>query len=180
MTSDFRLVCHADNINAAVQILRVAMQPAEDGSLHLHYVLHGDLSKLRIPEPQVPEYADGLWRHTCFEAFVALEGEAGYREFNFSPSGRWAAYAFEAYRVPATAFEASAPRISVVQTRQELRLQVSLATTGLPLRGSGTMLLGLTAVLEADDGSLSYWALHHPCAHPDFHHRAGFTGKLRR
>ena len=28
------------------------------------------------------------------------------------------------------------------------------------------------------DGSHSYWALHHPAALPDFHHRDGFTLEL--
>jgi len=40
--------------------------------------------------------------------------------------------------------------------------------------------LGLTAVIEANDGSRSYWALHHPEASPDFHHRAGFILSLNQ
>ena len=28
---------------------------------------------------------DGLWRHTCFEAFVGIPGAEPYYEFNFSP-----------------------------------------------------------------------------------------------
>jgi hypothetical protein len=38
----------------------------------------------------------------------------------------------------------------------------------------------LTAVIEAEDGSRSYWALHHPKACPDFHHRAGFICHLSK
>ena len=38
--------------------------------------------------------------------------------------------------------------------------------------------LGLTAVIEAQDGHLSYWALHHPAAQPDFHHRGGWTARV--
>lgn len=30
--------------------------------------------------------------------------------------------------------------------------------------------LALCAVIEASDGSLSYWALAHPADRPDFHH----------
>ena len=34
--------------------------------------------------------------------------------------------------------------------------------------------IGLTAVIETADGQLSYWALQHPAARPDFHHRGGW------
>jgi len=35
--------------------------------------------------------------------------------------------------------------------------------------------VGITAVIQRLDGTLSYWALHHPAAEADFHHRGGFT-----
>ncbi|MCP9882555.1 DOMON-like domain-containing protein [Cyanobium sp. Alchichica 3B3-8F6] len=35
--------------------------------------------------------------------------------------------------------------------------------------------VGITAVIQGSDGTLSYWALHHPAAEADFHHRGGFT-----
>ena len=37
-----------------------------------------------------------------------------------------------------------------------------------------SLLINLTAVLEEQDGSLSYWALQHSDIYPDFHNRAGF------
>ncbi len=42
--------------------------------------------------------SDGLWRHTCFEAFIRASSDIGYYELNFSPSGQWAAYQFSGYR----------------------------------------------------------------------------------
>jgi len=36
----------------------------------------------------------------------------------------------------------------------------------------------LTAVIETQDGNLSYWALHHPAERPDFHRNAGWTAEL--
>jgi hypothetical protein len=49
----------------------------------------------------VPPFAgagrqDDLWKTTCFELFV--KAGAGYSEFNFAPSERWAAYDFTGYR----------------------------------------------------------------------------------
>ena len=41
---------------------------------------------------------DDLWQHTCFELFIGAKNDAEYYEFNFSPSGEWAAYEFRNYR----------------------------------------------------------------------------------
>ena len=35
-----------------------------------------------------------LWQTTCFEAFLRAPGGEAYREWNFAPSGDWAAYDF--------------------------------------------------------------------------------------
>src|SRR5215831_18468784 len=70
----------------------------DGGLLVLTYSLTGDLDAVLLPPPAPPERTDELWRHTCFEAFLARAG-AGYLEFNLSPSGQWAAYEFERYRV---------------------------------------------------------------------------------
>jgi hypothetical protein len=49
----------------------------------------------------------------------------------------------------------------------------------LPANPDGkTWQVGLSAVVEAADtidGGRSYWALHHPAPHPDFHQRAAFA-----
>src|SRR5690349_14172779 len=42
--------------------------------------------------------ADELWQTTCFELFLKPAGGSGYVELNLSPSERWNAYDFEAYR----------------------------------------------------------------------------------
>ena len=93
------LTCHTDTVSTAVQTVHVEVEPQPQGALHLSYELTGDLAQIRIPAPQPPAAVDGLWEHTCFEVFVAVEGKASYHEFNFSPSGQWAAYAFSDYRV---------------------------------------------------------------------------------
>jgi len=154
----------------------VEMTLAPEKSLHLRYALTGDLTRIRIPASKAPGAQDGLWQHTCFEAFIAVEGEAGYREFNFSPSGQWAAYAFSAYRLRETWMIDRAPTISVARARRSLIVEANLAAADLPPATDGKSLqIGLSAVLESDDGGLSYWALRHPSAHPDFHHREGFS-----
>jgi hypothetical protein len=38
--------------------------------------------------------------------------------------------------------------------------------------------MALSAVIEATDGTLSYWALAHPSDKPDFHHPDSFVLEL--
>lgn len=170
------LACYPGAVCAAECSLHAAVEMPPEGGLCLRYELSGDLGQLRIPAPQSPAAADGLWEHTCFEAFIAVEGEAAYHEFNFSPSGLWAAYSFSDYRVRSEWTANKAPRISVVPAKGCLLLDAVIAAADLPPHRTGKPFqIGLTAVLEANDGSRSYWALHHPVAQPDFHHRAGFV-----
>ncbi|MDO9253331.1 MAG: DOMON-like domain-containing protein [Rhodoferax sp.] len=148
----------------------------------LHYRITGDTAGLLLPPPSAPGPADDLWQHTCFEAFVACDGEPAYREFNFSPSGQWAAYRFSAERVRDPSAEAAAPawapELEFLEQPQSLDLQVWLPREALPDASAGaSLILGLSAVLETLDGQLSYWALHHPAERPDFHHRAGLVHK---
>jgi hypothetical protein len=153
---------------------------AADGGLELAYCLRGDMARLLIPAPENPDCADRLWEHSCFEAFVGVLGEAAYHEFNFSPSGQWAAYAFSAYRQrDETRALLVAPQIIARLFAGRLEIEVVMASSLLPPRaGAATLQIGLTAVIEAADtvdGSHSYWALRHPSALPDFHHRDGFA-----
>ncbi len=46
---------------------------------------------------------------TCLEAFLRRSGGEEYREWNFAPSGQWAAYDFSAYREGMTNAEIEAP-----------------------------------------------------------------------
>lgn len=151
----------------AAAAVTVTMALAADGGLHLDYRLA--VPALRVPAPAAPQRCDGLWRRTCCELFVGLGSEA-YREFNFSPSGDWAVYDFAGYREPAPLPQPAgpAPRIEVAHEGAALLLGVRLDAAWLP---PALSTLGLSAVCEDAAGALSYWALRHPLARPDFHHR---------
>jgi hypothetical protein len=162
-----------------VEGLTAALVPAPAGDRHLSFILRGDVARLRVPAPaSLPMAKDGLWQHTCFEAFVADPHSARYHEFNLSPSGDWAAYVFAAERLrQPDAAPLPAPRIVCTHQARTLRLDAQLPAAALPA-AAGSCLLGLSAVIEAADGALSYWALAHPAARPDFHQRAGWIGCL--
>jgi hypothetical protein len=117
--------------------LAVELQAAGD-CLSLDYQLAGDPAKLRIPAPAARRRTDELWRHTCFEAFVAPAGSTAYAEFNFSPSGAWAAYRFDAYREGMAALALrTEPRVEIQSAADGFELQVALDLGALPPIGAG-------------------------------------------
>jgi hypothetical protein len=158
--------------------IEVTATTMDDGGLVLSYRITCPPAEILVPALQPPGPADGLWQHTCCEAFVAEDG-AGYREFNFSPSGQWAAYRFTGYRERDTTFAPKAePQLGFTRLADGFELHAHLPATLLPL--GKTLQLGLTAVIEAADGSKSYWALSHCAAQPDFHVRQSFALILKR
>lgn len=154
--------------------VRVGLTRPRAAVLGLDYELSGPIEALAIPAPAECGRADRLWRHTCFEAFLSGDGD-GYAEFNFAPSGRWAAYAFTGYREGMAALAIASPRIEVERSGAMLTVRTRL---DLPEATGGPLKLGLAAVIEAADGGLSYWALAHPAEKPDFHRKAGFVHEL--
>jgi hypothetical protein len=173
------LCCHPDSPCAAVRAVQASARLAEGGGLAVSYRLYGDPGKIRIPETMFPSTADGLWRHTCLEAFVAAVDSPEYREFNFSPSGQWTSYRFSASRQRDYGFiPPVAPQIAFHRRADGFRLDAVIAQELLP--ADAILNIGLTAVIEARDGSKSYWALNHCAAQPDFHLRQSFSLTLQR
>lgn len=149
-------------------------------ALTLTYTLRGALDRLRLPAAGALRLGRDLWRQTCFEAFLRRADAAAYVELNFAPSRAWALHAFTATRQGGpVAAPAWAPALDVTRAADTFSLRAALPLERLaPGWGIAPLALALAAVLEGDDGSLSYWALHHPAARPDFHHPGGFTLRL--
>jgi hypothetical protein len=174
------LTRHPDSRCAAATGIEVeAMRPRAD-NLVLRYFVTGNLAGLRMPPVTSPARTDGLWRHTCFEAFVRAGPGAAYYEFNFAPSTQWAAYRFSDYRSGMSVADCmSAPRIETRSDGGSYELQASLSLDGLPdLPRNLAWRLGLSAVIEEADGGMSYWALAHSPGKPDFHHSDCFALEL--
>jgi hypothetical protein len=169
----FNLVCHPQTLLLSARSVEVVVQVSADGALTARYLLTGDLSALRIPEYHSAQRVDGLWRHTCFEAFVMAGEGPEYYEFNFSPSGEWAAYSFQSYRKAGEPVVWKEPAIRVRRSADRLELAVEFHAD-FP-SGCRSLRLGLSAVVEQADGGLSYWALRHPPGRPDFHHLDAFA-----
>jgi hypothetical protein len=174
------LVCHPATPAKTPFHVQVDCARASQGTLNLSYALEGILSGIRIPEAHAAGRADRLWKHTCFEAFLGVEGVSSYVEFNFAPSGAWAIYRFSGYRDGmATVTPAKAPRITARKEQHRLTLEAVITLDEIFTPAvAGPMRMALAAVVEASDGSLSYWALRHAPGKPDFHHPDGFAMQL--
>ena len=171
---------HPQARNNAVRSISVRVCRLEESALKVSYELQGDLDRLRIPQPGQTRIADQLWQHTCFELFVKSREGSAYHELNLSPSSEWAAYSFIRYRerVP---LDYGPPSVSIAVSAAagSLGLDASIDVAALsPRYASEPLMLGISAVIEAGDGTLSYWAAAHPEGKPDFHHRDAFVMEL--
>jgi len=174
------LISNAGSPDPVIRRIEAKVDGNASGALAISYTLVADIHRLLIPVAAAPKPVDGLWRHTCFETFIGMKGSPVYYEFNFSPSSEWAAYRFRAYRDGALIDDdLLAPNISVEQTANRLTLAATIRLDRWSLiQPETTLRIGLAAVVEATDGSLSYWALKHPAHKPDFHHADSFTLEL--
>jgi len=170
------LRCHPSTRSEAVRAIAVLVRRSASSELRMTFRLDGDIRRIRVPSSAVPRIATQLWRHTCFEAFIAMEGQPAYHEFNFAPSGEWAVYAFSGYRNGGPlANEMMRRQISVRSTGSRLELDSLVPLDCLSaIHPRASLRVGLSAVIEASDG-LSYWALRHPAGKPDFHDADGFA-----
>jgi hypothetical protein len=171
------LACHPSSPSSAVRGLTASARIGGAGKLAVRFVLDADMSRIALPALRRPDRADELWRHTCFEVFVALPDSDAYVELNFSPSTEWAMYGFLAYRRGMTPLEVKRPpRVAVRPMPRGLVLEAVTHLAELPTPQPGSPLrAGAAAIVEEKDGRLTYWALTHPSALPDFHHRLGFV-----
>jgi hypothetical protein len=171
------LLCHSAVPAPDPLQVHVSFARSPGNVLSLSYSIDAALDQIRIPEPGAAGRTDELWKHTCFEAFLGFDGAAAYHEFNFAPSGAWAFYRFSAYRAGMAAVTpARAPQVAVRREAQRVQLDAAVALADLGGAAAAVRLrLGLAAVVEGADGTLSYWALRHATAKPDFHHRENFA-----
>lgn len=171
------LAGHPDNPARFHQRVEATLAHKSDGALEIAYAIHGLNLDLRVPTPHAPAPAGALWQTTCCELFLGATGQSGYREFNFSPSGQWAAcdFADTRRRLPG-AVACPAPELAFARGADFMKLTVKLPEAALPR--TDRLRLAVTAVLEAEGGHHGYWSLAHPPGKPDFHHHAGFVLSL--
>lgn len=171
---------------AAVGAVTVHMT-ATPKVLRLSYDLRSHVA-IKIPglHAERASRCDELWLHTCCELFTRDPQHSGpYLEFNFSPAGDWASYAFDdtlrGMRSPPWPDSIEPPEVKSIMTQAEsdlfrYRLVVDLSIPRSVL-GSQSQLFP-TVVLETMAGT-SLWAIWHPTDRPDFHHPDNFLRALQ-
>ena len=164
-----QLIAHPDTPPLAVSAVE-AVCWFEAGQWRFRYLVEG-AQQLVLPDALEVRRADDLWRSTCFEAFIGGDA-ASYREYNFAPSGQWAAYLFNS---PRDGMRAAADDAEVWLEGGETWIGVEAEVSANLIPGSP---LNLTAVVEEEGSHKSYWALAHPDGPPDFHNRDCFVAHL--
>lgn len=156
---------------------------APEGGLELEFTVAAGLLSLVLPDETSDRTSptDGLWKHSCCEAFLGRKGHSEYLEFNLSPSGAWACYAFEGPRVrSANASNMPPPEIRTFRRQNGFTLHAKIPRLP-PQYLLSDLDVGLTTVLEMifdKTPCLSYWAIAHDAPVPDFHLRSSFAGLL--
>lgn len=169
---------HLDSPRLPVDSLTAQARRTRGGRLEMIYRLEGELGALLVPELSDPGRADELWKHTCFEIFLLKAEAPSYIEFNFAPTGQWAAYSFRSRRSGMRNIEgvSQAPIGTMTFGRQfVLKADVDLlGIDGLP-PADAPWRAAISTVIEAADGRKAYWAVQHPEGNPDFHAPEGFV-----
>jgi len=140
---------------------------ATSSGCEAEFRLDGRVPALVLPPPGPSERTDNLWKTTCFEIFWQPLGGTYYREFNLSPSGRWAAYDFDSFREGMRDAPVDAITIACSHDDTGLVLTASIAAD-LPAPAQ----VALNAIVEHADGGLQFWALAFPPGKPEFHSEA--------
>lgn len=169
------LISHPAHPPSRIESVEARILGFDEAWLRLRWRVEGTQA-LVVPAFAGRGRAEDLWRTTCFELFLRPERGESYVEFNLSPSERWAAYDFTAYR------DGMADRPMPIEPNCTLRrgstmaiFDAAIPRVAIP---AGTSVMNLAAVLEEEGGTLSYWALAQHAGAPDFHDAACFTGEL--
>ena len=143
-------------------------------TINMWFGIGAPMSRFVIPEPTEPVRAENLWESTCFESFLRVPGADSYREWNFAPSSAWAAYDFSGYRDSRADAEVAVPYVRVEDNFTWWALGATISADA-----KAVFELGLSAILEEQDGTKSYWAIAHPEGDkPNFHDPACFAAHL--
>lgn len=182
MQTRYLLDVHPSTNNVEAIGVSATISQLDAEYLVVTYQLSASSGALVVPAPCETSRQDNLWQHTCCELFVGNPLTEAYREFNFSPSGQWAAYDFSGYRIRAsTDPEVSPPKIQTVLSDKRLIVTVSVRLIDVcQSQPISDLKLSLASVIEtiSPPGSrpnLSYWATHHASPKPDFHHPDSFV-----
>ncbi len=152
--------------------------------IQLRYRLHAAdptlLASLIPAETAEPSSRrDGLWKSTCFEAFIGVKNSKAYFEFNASPAGDWAWYTFDDYRKGMRKPElAAGAEPKLLESRRTAdRFEITWLIPNAALGGISPDSVAPASVLD-HHGDLGYWSTKHAGSVADFHLRESFIIRI--
>ena len=160
------LMLHRDCDLGPIKAVTATIRATPSGC-EAEFRLDGAIDAIRLPPAGPSVRTDDLWKTTCFEIFWQPIGGTYYREFNLSPSGRWAAYDFDAFREGMRDAPVDAISLATAHSNAGLVLKASIAAE-LPTPAQ----VALNAIVEHPDGGLQFWALAFPPGKAEFHSEA--------
>jgi hypothetical protein len=157
------LSLHSQSSTGSITEIQAEVEPIA-GGCRATFVATGRIDAIKVPTIEADRGRhDNLWKTTCFEIFWQPEDQTRYREFNLSPSTRWACYDFDDFRVGMRNAPANVD-IAVSTSDTELRVTATiLSDLPVPAR------VALNAIIEDTDGANRFWALDFPDGAPEFH-----------
>jgi len=172
----FALVPHPDHLPRIEISVRALVERLGPSGLRFQYTIDGHVGLIDFGDGHPGGRTDGLWQHTCYEAFVSPSGRTNYLELNFR-GRKWASYLFDDYRSGMR----NAPVEPYAKSYGEM-YGTDLQNASIDLQNfdefTGALDVALTAVVQESSGHKSYWSLVHPDGPPDFHNRSCFLARL--
>lgn len=156
------LVLHPHCPPGPITSVEAEIEPTAQGC-RARFRFSGDIAAIKVPETAAPERMDNLWKTTCFEIFWQPESGTYYREFNLSPSTRWACYDFDDFRLNSRDAPAEVD-IACTHDGHELVLTAEIRSE-LPTPAA----VALNGIVEDRDGNIQFWALAFQEGKPEFH-----------
>ena len=160
------LMLHRDCDLGPVRAITATARATSHGC-EAEFRMEGAIDRIFVPPHAASVREDDLWTTTCFEIFWQPIGGTFYREFNLSPSGKWAAYDFDSFRENSRDAPVDAISVSCSHSDRNLVLHASI-TTDLPTPAQ----VALNAIVDDGAGKLQFWALAFPPGKPEFHSEA--------
>ena len=157
------LILHPDCQSGPITQVTANLAATPDGC-SAEFRLLGDITAIKVPSQAEPVREDFLWKTTCFEIFWQPDGGQWYREFNLSPSSKWACYDFDDFRLNSRDGPVEAIAVACTHSDNELVLRASIAS-----ELADPAQVALNAIVEDMEGNIQFWALRFADGKPEFH-----------
>lgn len=156
-----------NSYSSSLRVSSSVSSRSQENSLLVKFEIRGEIRKIIWPDFPLAGRHHELWNQTCFELFGAqnVSSDSPYFEVNISPTGAWNVYDFSSYRQGMQ----ESLKSSVGGIFFDLNEDRALVEFELKLSSTLPALLGLTCVIQTEDGETQYWALQHSNTKADFH-----------